>query len=310
MIIASDKWFKREMEVLQGIQKIDHPHLIKPIASCSAGHNQGSCFLFPWADGGNLKEFWAKNRAGVVGDEDRDLMLWTLKQMEGLSGALVALHNGKEIHCRHGDLKPENILVFSEDKINILQIADIGLGKFHDKSTYLRQKGKIYTDTKTGTARYLPPEFKTSKQISRLHDVWSLGCLFLEFIIWAAWGNEGLNKLLQLDIEEFWQKRDNESENVVHDDIKRWIWDMGSVLRPKDQRSALGALLEVVELYMLKREGERETSKQIHDRLVEITGCAEHDANYCLNPGLAQGVMNRKLPTGGSGSKSRGQEVF
>jgi serine/threonine protein kinase len=57
--------------------------------------------IFPWADGGNLKEYWK-----TLAEKERtpDLGVWALRQMLGLSEALAALH---EKNCRHGDLKPD-----------------------------------------------------------------------------------------------------------------------------------------------------------------------------------------------------------
>jgi serine/threonine protein kinase len=57
--------------------------------------------IFPWADGGNLKEYWK-----TLADKERtpDLGVWALRQMLGLSEALAALHIR---NCRHGDLKPD-----------------------------------------------------------------------------------------------------------------------------------------------------------------------------------------------------------
>lgn len=219
---STPEWFEREMRVLEGIQKIilENPglHIVTPIAGYKRKGSKKGFLMFPWAQEGNLKELWDReeNRDGaVLPDPPRtDLLLWTLRQMRGLCEALVQLHldrpipgssTGGNAHCRHGDLKPENILVFREQNTNILKIADVGLGKFHAKSTDSRMKGNEYTRTMTGTVRYMPPEFdpRITRFISRRHDVWSLGCLFMEFIIWAAWGAKGLNQFIQLNIEQF-----------------------------------------------------------------------------------------------------------
>ncbi|KAM0206768.1 hypothetical protein ACHAQI_007993 [Fusarium lateritium] len=321
--VPQPEWFEREMRVLEGIQKIVQArpdlHIVTPIASYKRKGNHTGWLMFPWAQEGNLKELWDReeNRYGaVLPDPPRtDLMLWTLEQMRGLCEALVQLHldrlipgdsSGRKTHCRHGDLKPENILVFREHNTNILKIADIGLGKFHIKSTDSRKKGNEYTKTITGTTRYMPPEFdpRITKLISRRHDVWSLGCLFMEFTIWAAWGLNGLNQFVQLDIQEFWQGN-HESERVVHDDIKKWIKDLSSVLT---RGTALGDLVRLIDSDMLRPLSSRNTSKDVCDRLKDIVQKAHVDEAYCLSPDQRSKITGHSLPSTGTGSRSRGQE--
>ncbi|KAM0237420.1 hypothetical protein ACHAP5_009050 [Fusarium lateritium] len=321
--VPQTEWFEREMRVLEGIQKIVQArpdlHIVTPIASYKRKGNHTGWLMFPWAQEGNLKELWDKeeNRFGaVLPDPPRtDLMLWTLEQMQGLCEALVQLHldrlipgdpSGRKTHCRHGDLKPENILVFHEHNTNILKIADVGLGKFHIKSTDSRKKGNEYTKTITGTTRYMPPEFDPhiTKFISRRHDVWSLGCLFMEFTIWAAWGLNGLNQFIQLDIREFWQEN-HVSERVVHDDIKKWIKDLSSVLA---RGTALGDLIRLIDSHMLKPLSSRGTSNDVYHRLKAIVQKAHVDEAYCLSPEQRSKITGHSLPSTGTVSRSRGQE--
>ncbi|OBS18946.1 hypothetical protein FPOA_10670 [Fusarium poae] len=315
--LPQDNWFIREMKVLQRIQIIvrESPglHLITPIASYKLKKDTGGCILFPWAEGGNLKDFWDRNdnKAGVLQQKSRTTglskMIWTLKQMQGLCKALVELHrphtaegalksNEDDPHFRHGDLKPENILVFQEGTTEILRIADLGLGRFHLKSTDGRRKAKEYTKTVTGTTRYMPPEFNDDNHISRKLDVWSLGCLFIEFIIWAAWGLEGLDQFNKLDNDEFWQKRSN-SRNVVHDNISSWMQSMRKVLSP---RTALGDILRLVSSDMLKRLDERCSSQEIYTKLEKTVRNALEDEDYCLDWDHKANISNHTLPNGGS----------
>ncbi|KAM0227670.1 hypothetical protein ACHAPO_011315 [Fusarium lateritium] len=242
-------------------------------------------------------------------------MTWTLKQMEGLCKALVELHrphttesalrsDETDPHFRHGDLKPENILVFQEDTEDILRIADLGLGRFHLKSTDGRRKAKEYTKTVTGTTRYMPPEFNDDNHISRKLDVWSLGCLFIEFVIWAAWGLEGLDKFNKLDNDEFWQKRSN-SNNVVHDNISRWIDSMNNVLLPG---TALGDILRLISSDMLKKLDERRNSEEIYTKLATIVRNAHEENNYCLDWDHKADISSHTLPDGPSGWQNRNQK--
>lgn len=64
----------------------------------------------------------------------------------------------------------------------ILVIADFGLMAFHRcQSRSLVPGAKLH-----GTPAYAPPEWQLNYQISRSYDIWSLGCVYLEFITWIV----------------------------------------------------------------------------------------------------------------------------
>lgn len=122
---------------------------------------------------------------------------WAFEQMAGLAGGIAAMNKPDESlakyeNGRHGDLKPENILLF-EDKLNeswgTLRIADAGLARFHEQVTSKRVAG---TTTYGSTIEYAPPEARSTKdgipKRSRRFDIWSLGCVYLEFTIWILGG--------------------------------------------------------------------------------------------------------------------------
>jgi len=175
--------------------------------------------MFPWADGGTLKAFW---KDFPYHSRRPDVIRHTIEQLRGLVDALCGLHyykegmtkegdgGGAEIDeedsIRHGDLKPENILCFfvgvHGEKIacGVLKIADLGLAKRHVVNT--RDRGHA-TSTHHGTRQYEPPEVETTlakskDPVSRRYDVWSMGCIILEFIIWILYGNKGLEQFYTL----------------------------------------------------------------------------------------------------------------
>ncbi|KAM7199738.1 Protein kinase-like domain containing protein [Naviculisporaceae sp. PSN 640] len=102
-----------------------------------------------------------------------------------------------DVHWRHGDLKPDNILVFktatdSGSWLGTLKIADLGLAKQHVFSTSnrIQPTGQRYT-----TSQYEAPEAMPSfrEPRSRKYDIWSMGCIILEFVILLLYGGSGLN---------------------------------------------------------------------------------------------------------------------
>ena len=147
--------------------------------------------MFPFAEGGDLDNFWESRNNQPRSSR---LILWSLQQMLGLADALQGLHNeinqGSETNCRHGDLKPQNILHFLNhgEAIGILKIGDFGISSIHNTQTFARQD--IPTDTRATTPSYEAPEASPTLQQerarSRKYDLWSLGCIYLEFVIWLV----------------------------------------------------------------------------------------------------------------------------
>ncbi|POS71541.1 protein kinase [Diaporthe helianthi] len=97
---------------------------------------------------------------------------------------------GKD-YGRHGDIKPENILWFKQDKshpeFGILKLSDFGLTTFHRAWTTAVNAEEVRV-----THTYSAPEQQTEETLSRPFDVWSLGCIILEFVTWILLGSKGL----------------------------------------------------------------------------------------------------------------------
>jgi serine/threonine protein kinase len=95
---------------------------------------------------------------------------------------------------RHGDLKPDNILVFKDSNswIGTLKLADLGRAKKHQYGTHVRAMRRQNTEEKWSTRQYEPPEAYTasSKARSRLWDIWSMGCIMFESILWLLYGEK------------------------------------------------------------------------------------------------------------------------
>ncbi|KAF0329547.1 tol-like protein [Colletotrichum asianum] len=186
------KFYRKEMETLKVMRRLKDDHLIRAIAVYKKGRQK--CFVFPWAHGGNLQDLWKRDRTKL----SKELVTWAIAQMYGISSAIEKLHGSGEEGIRHGDIKPLNILHFPKYRDGsfwgTLVVADVGLAKLHKDYTDLREG----TTTKHGTTMYEPPEMENfavkTTTISRRYDVWSLGCVFLEFTIWLLYGKAGLDQ--------------------------------------------------------------------------------------------------------------------
>lgn len=199
------KEWKTEAKALEDTSGLGHPHMIQVKAIINKGKRH--YFMFPWADGGSLRDLYKKDP--LPGHKLRvEFIKDVVTQLEGLASALSELHHyngtaagnaqdpGTESY-RHGDLKPENILRFLHEDgegVGMWKIADMGLAKHHFAATGAR--GLRPTSTRFGTQLYEPPEVFTDAKgaRSRLYDVWSMGCIILELIIWLLYGSETLNR--------------------------------------------------------------------------------------------------------------------
>jgi len=104
--------------------------------------------------------------------------------------------------------------------MGILQIADLGLARFHEKDahTNVRLGKDEYTLTPPGTSRYEPPETDkgrgTKEARSRQYDIWSMGCIVLELLIWLIYGYQAVQKFAYYT-KYFWELQ-QQNRYVVH----------------------------------------------------------------------------------------------
>jgi serine/threonine protein kinase len=201
--------FQREASALRSVGQ--HAHLVSLLATYQV--KDEFCLIFPWAEGGTLRDLWNKQTAPTM---DLKAVRWVAEQCLGISSALQLIHqtdaaesNQQNLmtpyshqvrYGRHGDINPGNILWFGEEQgdpfAGTLKIADFGLADFrHSQSAARVQRSTIRGFTNT----YAAPELAVEKQVSPSMDLWSLGCVFLELTIWILLGQEGL--------EEFRDKR-------------------------------------------------------------------------------------------------------
>ena len=310
--------FKHEADMLIALAQRQHKHLIKLLATYKFRGQYH--FMFPFANS-NLRQYWGQKEP----HESQETLTWVLNQMQGLASALHVIHNfhsatpdNRSVHNpsqpdrfldlpssldfkkeerfgRHGDLKPENIL-WTETvpgSLGILQIADLGLGAFHT----LDSRSRVEAKSVGGSPTYVPPECALDLPISRAYDIWSLGCVFLEFVIWLLDGPRGLEKFAD---DRLIQTRDGLHDDsffivALHSDtrkyvadvrpsVKRWIRDLHT-----HQRSSpvVHDLLNLIDQEMLVVSPQsRITSGSLSEKLERFAIIAASSESY-LNQNLA-----------------------
>jgi serine/threonine protein kinase len=107
-------------------------------------------------------------------------------------GVSITEEKGKVYGC-HGDLKLQNVLWFRDgpDDRGILKITDFGLGSFNSKKSRSMEPLKNIARSPS----YRAPEYDLEDgKATRACDVWSLGCIFLEFVTWLLGGKQLLEE--------------------------------------------------------------------------------------------------------------------
>ncbi|KAI5464981.1 kinase-like domain-containing protein [Mariannaea sp. PMI_226] len=121
---------------------------------------------------------------------------FTITQPDDLDALITPEGDSLASHWRHGDLKPDNILVFEDTTwLGTLKIADLGLAKQHENATSDRNAP---TNTTHSTLHYEAPEVITrpKQPRSRRYDIWSMGCIIFESLIWLLYGHDRLSTFL------------------------------------------------------------------------------------------------------------------
>jgi serine/threonine protein kinase len=108
----------------------------------------------------------------------------------------------KSFFGRHGDLKPENILWFPDQQSTgshgILKITDFGITRFSSENNW---NGRV-----PNSPSYRSPEYDLSKKLSTACDIWALGCVYIQFIVWYYGGHNYLQHFgdRRLAIDKHW----------------------------------------------------------------------------------------------------------
>ncbi|KAG8161489.1 hypothetical protein KVR01_008476 [Diaporthe batatas] len=205
--------FKQEVDMLMTYSGDTHPHLISLLAT----YEQYQMFylIFPWAEA-DLQCYL--ERINPHPKMDYPTVQWLAQQCHGFASGLCQLHRHQttyvsnawsdnetkssetheigrttqvQLYGRHGDIKLQNILWFCDPKKSgdrgVLKITDFGLAEFKTSPARLYRGASRMKFSPP----YQPPECNTpGGRVGQSHDIWSLGCLYLELIAWLLGGWE------------------------------------------------------------------------------------------------------------------------
>jgi serine/threonine protein kinase len=167
-----------------------HEHIMKSYAAfdIEQPYVQRSTYLISECATTHLKDILEKMTPSSDPKKKQEGVKWWRCQIFGLANALAWIHAPKagDVGCHH-DIKPLNILAFSREEAKgpTLKFSDWGTACFRE---YNGQPPSP-PHHKQGVFPYLPPEYVSGNATSRPHDIWSLGCVFVELLVWFCEGN-------------------------------------------------------------------------------------------------------------------------
>ncbi|CZR54710.1 uncharacterized protein PAC_04594 [Phialocephala subalpina] len=274
----------------------------------------------------NLRTYW--NETPTPDFSDLTLQ-WSLLQCQGIAHGLMAIHEGisrpsqsstgseatptlglvrrpepQTRYWRHGNMMPENILwlcgdwtgdVESSQALGYLVIAHFGLADFHMKSSLSESTLGVHT----GAPIYAAPEFGTRSFISRSYDIWSLGCIYLEFITWIIGGSALLNQFSDyrlapgLDtnfsddafytlIRDQGQSSQTSLRAIVRPQVISWISKL--IRMPRCSRCLADFLDIVMEDMLVVNPNMRISADEVHENLQVMDNKARDDPSYFTHP--------------------------
>lgn len=202
----SEDAFDREVEMLKKFSNT-HEHLISLLATYE--QSDSYFLLFDWAEA-DLQRYWSKINPSP--SFDYATVVWMATQCKGIASGIIKIHQYQSMYVKsdasrvanddvvfghHGDIKPENVLWFAEpgqdnnSARGTLKLSDFGLAELS-----LHQTISMAPKSKWAVSlAYRAPEadLKQGAAIGRSYDIWTLGCLYLEFITWTLGGSKLLN---------------------------------------------------------------------------------------------------------------------
>ncbi|RSL48343.1 hypothetical protein CEP54_012970 [Fusarium duplospermum] len=270
-----------ESTVAKRIRHLNHPHITNALAAMEIGSKR--YLMFPCADGGSLRDYWSTFRRPRL---SRDFVADVIDQLRGLADALDALHRSG---YRHGDLKPESILRSEAGaSLGRLKLADLE---------------RVRRSASSNTVLYASPEVNMpSRAQPQLTDLWSMGCIIVDFIVWLLYGWDELSRF-HSGLNGFFQVSGNSSNSQVnvHSDIVDWMDHIS-----KDQecsgQTALGDLLRLVKEKLLvvnitaeDSDGDlgtrRATAHELRDDLASILSNENAGSGYFYTGRSREGLV-------------------
>ena len=216
--------FKKEVDMLKRFSNNAHPNLISLLATYE--HKRTFFLVFPRAEE-DLRSYWTKTAPPLPMDAEG--VCWVAEQCLGIAKGVLKIHEYESSNSRlhvpnmdrvvgnHGDIKPENVLWFRNADANdqlgrgTLKLSDFGLADLSSRRTASRR----FHSRVAVTCNYRAPECDIPDQggKGRQYDMWTLGCLYLEFVAWLVGGAKMLEEFTRerMSIDISWYNMETDT---------------------------------------------------------------------------------------------------
>ncbi|KAL6413099.1 protein kinase [Ilyonectria robusta] len=260
------------------VSQLNHPHLIGVFATFKTSDR--AYMLFDHPDKGNLYDIWAESPASP--HLDSTLVKEVLVQMRGLSDAIVA---GHDIGIDFGVLTPKRIFSFPNGtrvgKLKMLTTNFVtSSGRGSTQPLYLRHEA---------------PEVAGSREDSSGDkDIWAMGCIILQWVIYLLYGYEELRSfaksLCDRDSKQgFFFAFDGRGRAVEHPVVMRYLvyMERGTRCRPG---TAFRDLINLMRKQLIRTDvNRRPTASELRNSLDNMLGKAEGNEDYLYATKLGNG---------------------
>ncbi|KAK6385766.1 hypothetical protein LTS17_001338 [Exophiala oligosperma] len=182
--------FEREKAMLLKFAGISHDHIVGHIMSWTQHHKSYVLYDKARCD---LRHFIQNTQSPSL---TTPVVLWFLHQLKGLATAVKHVHSLEENdpEHRHNNIKPEKILVFEkhEGQYRSFKFSNLGQGVLNNATgskVHWGDEWDGWDEVDLGTRAYWPPEaykMRGTRVASRPIDMWGLGCIFLELLLWLS----------------------------------------------------------------------------------------------------------------------------
>lgn len=267
----------REVTAYEGLGRM--PNLVEFYGEVVIidGSSRSNNIILEYADCGSLEDFWQKHPLGCTSASE----FWHFwKQLLDITLPLDKLHFGRPINADdpysglqgfHHDIRPCNILVSSLHSSQgsspfpyRFMLGDLGLVDL------IKKKGNepVAADPR-GDLVYTAPEMVRedwqddwSAQVTQKADMWSLGCVLSEALVWSIFGHSGLvyyrdNRTAETSAEDGPRFHDGtKALQAVHDQHQ-------ACLKGKRTGDELAPEINRLLRMLLAAPDERYTSKQL-----------------------------------------------
>lgn len=229
----AEKYYQNEVEAFNQIMPPGkhEPHMITLFGAYRHGRTYN--ILLEHAHGGNLMDYFESVKPPT--NEEGILQFWS-----SLFKVVEPIKRIHELEGVHQNIKPSNILVTSGATSSIydrnFKLADLGLSHFSSKTD---DKRTLKYQEVLGDPMYSAPECcmlaMSTKPLTYdadpLIDIWSLGCIFSEAIVWTFLGVDGVKqyrRLRKAETDRIADFKESDYSACFHDGAKilSTVWKM------------------------------------------------------------------------------------